>query len=199
MSEPTTPLRFPGRLVLVLLVLSTTIGCDRATKVVAESALEGRGRLSYLHDTWRFEYVRNTGAFLSLGAKLNEPLRTVLLQGFVGVLVAGLVAYSLVRARRKLQVVALSLVAGGGIGNLWDRLASGSVTDFMNMGIGPVRTGVFNVADIAIMVGVGMLVVWSKEPQQPVPAAAGGPPGMELPPDATLPPPPAQSPPRDDR
>ncbi|MGC4121185.1 MAG: signal peptidase II [Myxococcales bacterium] len=179
MTDTSTPLRLPARVVLVLLVLSTSIGCDRATKVVAESALEGRGRLSYLGDVFRLEYVRNTGAFLSLGAKLQEPLRTVLLQGFVGVLVAGLVAFALVRGRRRIQVAALSLVAGGGLGNLWDRLASGSVTDFMNLGIGPVRTGVFNVADIAIMVGVGMMMVWSKDPSppaEPAVAAAGAPP-----------------------
>ena len=46
---------------------------------------------------------------------------------------------------------AVYLIIGTGIGNLWDRLASGAVTDFMNLGIGPVRTGVFNVADLAIM------------------------------------------------
>jgi signal peptidase II len=139
----------------VLLILTTSIGCDRATKVVAESALEGRGRLSYLGDVFRLEYVRNTGAFLSLGSTLQEPLRTVLLQGFVAVLVTGLVAFALVRGRRRAQVAALALVAGGGHGQPVGRLLSGAVTDFMNLGIGPVRTGVFNVADIAIMVGVG--------------------------------------------
>ncbi|HEY3446781.1 MAG TPA: signal peptidase II [Myxococcales bacterium] len=191
MTETPTPMRLPTRFILVLLILATSIGCDRATKVVAESALEGRGRLSYLGDVFRFEYVRNSGAFLSLGAKLQEPLRTVLLQGFVAVLVLGLVAYALMRGRRRVQVVALSLVAGGGIGNLWDRLVSGSVTDFMNLGIGPVRTGVFNVADLAIMAGVGMLIVWSKEVAPPAElAVAGAPPGAP----AESPPPPAASP-----
>lgn len=192
MEETRPPPTFSARLILVLLVLSTTIGCDRATKVVAESALEGRGRLSYLGDVFRFEFVRNTGAFLSLGAKLQEPLRTVLLQGFVAVLVTGLVVWALARGRRRLQVASLALVAGGGIGNLWDRLASGAVTDFMNLGIGPVRTGVFNVADLAIMAGVAVLVVGSYEkvppPAESPPAPPGEPP-QAVPPGSPPPPP----------
>jgi len=171
---------FSARLILVLLVLSTSIGCDRATKVVAETTLEGRGRLSYLGDVFRFEFVRNTGAFLSLGAKLQEPLRTVLLQGFVALLVVGLLVYALWRGQRLVQVGALALVAGGGLGNLWDRLATGAVTDFMNLGIGPVRTGVFNVADLAIMAGVAILVIRSHENGPPVPASPGPP--VEAPP-----------------
>jgi signal peptidase II len=72
-----------------------------------------------------------------------------------------MVAY-LVRKRdlAAVDVIAFSLIAGGGVGNLIDRiLYAGGVTDFLNLGIGPVRTGVFNVADIAIMLGAGMLLV----------------------------------------
>jgi signal peptidase II len=51
-------------------------------------------------------------------------------------------------------------VAAGGLGNLWDRLATGGwVVDFMNLGVGPLRTGIFNVADVALMAGVA-LVAW---------------------------------------
>lgn len=172
--------RRPGlitRIALVLLILSTTIGCDRATKVVAESALAGRGRLSYLSDVFRLELVRNTGAFLSLGARLQEPLRTLLLEGFVGLLVTGLLVIALVRGRTRFQVVALALVAGGGLGNLWDRLETGAVTDFMNLGLGQVvRTGIFNVADLAIVAGVVMMLLVKPPPPEPV-APSPSPPG----------------------
>jgi signal peptidase II len=53
----------------------------------------------------------------------------------------------------------LVLFLAGGLSNLADRLAIGSVIDFLNVGIGPIRTGVFNVADVAIMAGVAM-VLW---------------------------------------
>ena len=48
------------------------------------------------------------------------------------------------------------LIAGGG-SNWLDRITRGSVIDFLNVGIGPVRTGVFNVADVAIVMGVALI------------------------------------------
>ena len=52
------------------------------------------------------------------------------------------------------------LVAGGGLGNLWDRLArDGAVVDFLNLGIGPVRTGIFNVADLVLVAGLVVLAI----------------------------------------
>jgi signal peptidase II len=50
-------------------------------------------------------------------------------------------------------------VVAGGASNWIDRLAFGRVVDFMNVGLGPLRTGIFNVADVAIMVGVGLLIL----------------------------------------
>ena len=51
------------------------------------------------------------------------------------------------------------LFAAGGASNLVDRIAYGSVIDFMNLGIGSLRTGIFNVADMAIMLGAGILAL----------------------------------------
>ena len=59
-------------------------------------------------------------------------------------------------------LIGLSLVAGGGVGNLIDRVINnGAVTDFVRLGIGPLRTGMFNVADVAIVVGVVTILLWS--------------------------------------
>ena len=56
-----------------------------------------------------------------------------------------------------LQILALSLICSGGVGNLLDRVRyDGHVTDFLNIGIGPVRTGIFNVADVALMAGFAL-------------------------------------------
>lgn len=65
------------------------------------------------------------------------------------------------RSRRlsSIQIVGAALVCGGGLSNLIDRLLQdGNVTDFLNIGVGPVRTGIFNGADVALMVGVATLV-----------------------------------------
>ena len=56
------------------------------------------------------------------------------------------------------QIVGAALICGGGLGNVIDRVSHGGyVTDFLNIGVGPVRTGIFNVADMALMLGVALL------------------------------------------
>ena len=71
------------------------------------------------------------------------------------------------------ELFGLGLVFAGGASNLADRIAHGSVIDFMNVGLGSLRTGIFNVADVAIMAGVLVLVLthWraGREPRVPVP------------------------------
>jgi signal peptidase II len=56
-------------------------------------------------------------------------------------------------------LIGACLFLAGGISNLADRVARGSVVDFMNVGIGPLRTGIFNVADMAIMAGAIIVVI----------------------------------------
>jgi signal peptidase II len=145
---------------LVALILSVSVGCDQLSKNVVQHRLIGVGRRSFLDDVFRLEYAENSGAFLSLGSALPAPIRDTILTWGVAVVV--LVVFLAAIAKPGLglgQVIGYSLVAGGGLSNLWDRIArDGYVIDFMNLGIGPVRTGIFNVADVAIVAGVLVLV-----------------------------------------
>ena len=73
----------------------------------------------------------------------------------------------LVKPGRFSTVLAVALIFSGGVGNLYDRIAyGGSVVDFISIGIGPVRTGIFNIADIAITVGVLILLTVAFRRQQ---------------------------------
>jgi signal peptidase II len=144
------------RILLVLLVAGSCLGCDQITKGIARSTLSERGPLSYLGDAVRLQYEENPGGMLSLGAKLPDWLRSLLLTWAVAALLSGFLVYTLVgRSLGSAQVVALSLLIGGGLGNLFDRLMyDGCVIDFVIIGLGPVRTAVFNVADVLILAGV---------------------------------------------
>jgi len=109
----------------------------------------------FLAGTVRLEYALNPGGFLSLGHNIPEAVRASLFIGFnicTMLLIAGFLFF-----RRTLDwklFVAVSFVLAGGIGNLIDRVSNnGLVTDFINVGIGPLRTGIFNVADMAVMFG----------------------------------------------
>ncbi len=157
--EPGAGGRAPTHRVTAALIVVATVALDQATKALARGLLEGRGRLSFLGGVFRLELVRNPGAFLSLGANLPPGLRGAILTW--GVLILALGAAWVAFRHRGTAVVSAgaALVAGGGFGNLWDRLAAnGLVTDFLNLGLGRLRTGIFNVADLAIMAGVALLV-----------------------------------------
>lgn len=142
-------------------IVAVSVVVDQWVKWLAAQNLRGRPGFEYFGGAVQFEYVENTGAFLSLGAQMSPEARTLFF--VVGVLfILAFCVFSLVRtARSWMSVVALALVISGGIGNLIDRVSRGSVIDFVHMGLGPVRTGVFNVADVAISVGL-VLMLWAQ-------------------------------------
>jgi signal peptidase II len=155
-----------SRLGLVLGLLTSTVGCDQVTKAVARESLSYRA-LSYLGDTLRLQHAENPGAFLSLGAEIQGQMRFwVFTVGVALFMAAALWVLLRKTSMPRSTTIALTLVVGGGIGNLIDRALKGTVTDFINVGIGWLRTGIFNVADMAIMLGVAVLIFQSlKRPE----------------------------------
>ena len=151
-----------NRLLFVILVVAVCVVIDQVTKVIARATLYGAPPISLLGGLVRLEYTENSGALLSLGATLPAPVRF----GLFVVFVTAVVVASIVVALRSSQVnwaqlAGLSLLAAGGLGNLVDRLTNnGLVVDFMVLGIGPLHTGIFNVADMAVMAGLASLL-WS--------------------------------------
>jgi len=148
------------RLLLVGALLLACVGCDQVSKELVRADAPLRESHAYLGDTFRFVHVENPGAFLGVGSSLSGPVRVVLFQGLIGLLVLGLLWAAALRARtRPWQVVGFTLLASSGIGNLIDRLLyNGVVTDFLNIGVGGVRTGIFNIADVVGMVGLVVLL-----------------------------------------
>ena len=149
------------KILLITIVLLLSVGCDQVTKVVAREQLAAVPPTSYAGDIFRLHYSENPGAFLSLGAVLPETVRFWIFSIGSGAILLGLFIYTLISAETRLwPTLAYSLVVGGGIGNLIDRfLNNGAVVDFMNIGLGNLRTGIFNGADVAITSGVILLLV----------------------------------------
>lgn len=158
------------RLALVTTIV-TTVGCDRVTKHVATSTLAGRPARSLLADTVRLAYVENTGGFLGLGSGLPVEARTAVFTVATAILLLGLVAYGIRLRWTGWPAFGLTLFVAGGVSNWVDRVLHGSVIDFINVGVGPLRTGVFNVADVAIMGGVAILLLYEfRRGRRPRPA-----------------------------
>jgi len=155
-----------GRALLFVSVLVACVGCDHASKYAATALIEPTEVISLASGALRFEVVYNAGAFLGLGARLPPLVRTLLLGGLVPlgllVLVAGVLRSA---AATSFQLAALGLIVGGGFGNWIDRiLHDGHVTDFVSLGFGPLRTGIFNFADVAVVGGMLALLLASRRP-----------------------------------
>jgi signal peptidase II len=154
-------MRSSPRFIVVMLTLFCCVGCDQVSKSAARSMLHTGVTESLFSDSLRLQLTENPGSFLSLGASLPEHLRFSLFTAAVAVILVSLVCAALFARRlSSARFIALALIAGGGIGNLIDRLLhDGRVTDFLNVGIGSLRTGIFNLADMAILAGALLLVV----------------------------------------
>lgn len=148
------------RIILVLGIIIANVGLDQWTKIWARTTLQFQPMKSYLNDFFRLLYVENKGAFLSLGSDLPDFWRTLALHIFPAVLLLAITLYAMFsKALNKWQIVGMSFIIGGGISNVYDRIQYAAVTDFMNMGIPDgIRTGIFNFADVSIMVGLGIML-----------------------------------------
>jgi signal peptidase II len=149
------------RFALVLIVLLCCVGCDQAVKAFAKGALAFSPPVLLLDGAVQFQYAENPGAFLSLGAGLPAGVRYLFGVVLVGATQLALFAF-LMRTRRlsTAQRIGFSLFLAGGVGNWIDRIANdGRVIDFVSLGLGPLHTGIFNVADVAITAGIVVILL----------------------------------------
>lgn len=146
---------------IVYLILLSCAGCDQATKAMAKEYLPRNEIMSFAGDTVRLQYIENKGGFLSMGSSLPEETRELIFTVGVGAVVISMLCYLLIMSSlTPTTTIALSLIGGGGLGNLIDRIAyDGHVIDFLNVGIGGLRTGIFNVADVALMAGAFLILL----------------------------------------
>ncbi|MBI3781057.1 MAG: signal peptidase II [candidate division NC10 bacterium] len=175
------------RLELAVLVIAALgcIGCDQATKSLATAVLRGEAPRVFLSGALEVRYAENIGGFLSLGASLPAHVRYFAFVLAATVALLGLVVLIFRDASLALpQLLAVACVFGGGVGNLIDRLAFGYVRDFTVLHIGPLRTGIFNLADVAVTLGSVALVLLSRRggrssntPLNPTARSARGPDG----------------------
>ncbi|MBN1937215.1 MAG: signal peptidase II [Anaerolineae bacterium] len=167
------------RMMLILIVVGCCVGVDQAAKAIARRTLASSAPISLLGGLVIFEYAENTGAFMSLGAQLPVRVRTVLWIGVVGVMmIVGLVYLARTDELDLPQTLVLACVIGGGIGNLIDRIVNnGAVVDYVSVGIGRLRTGILNIADLFVTFGV-IALVWLIARSRPRPSVSTPEPGV---------------------
>src|ERR1700756_3066591 len=133
---------------------------DRWTKRLVAAHIAMYSHIQVIPGFFRLTHTENTGAAFSLFADSPSHWKTAMLIGFsvVAMLVVSVLLWKQSHAVT-ITGVALSLILGGAVGNLWDRVASGKVVDFLLFYVKQYQWPVFNLADSAIVVGASLLVI----------------------------------------
>ena len=154
-------MKIKDRAIYVLPNAIIWIVIDQWTKYLAVVNLKGKPEISYFDGLVKFLYVTNRGAWGSLGSDWPEPARKAVLIVIPIAFISFLCVY-LFRPKtviRKYELIAFSFILAGGIGNMIDRIHADAVIDMLWMGFHQYRylqTNVFNIADVAIMIGFFM-------------------------------------------
>ena len=149
------------RILIMVLVIVTCIGCDQATKTIASRTLAPSKPIVLIDRVFHLEYTENSGAMLGVGSELPDNVRFWLLRVFAGCALFTILAFTaLDKSLNITDILSLSLVLGGGLGNLTDRLfKDGIVVDFMIITLGSLKTAIFNFADLSIVTGMLLLAL----------------------------------------
>lgn len=150
------------RLAAILFIVTMNVGCDQFSKNIVRSNIDYDESISVANNHLTITNVENSGAFFGWGDSLSSTSKNILLSflpllaliiGFIFLLTSQAISNSI--------LIGLSLIIGGGIGNIFDRIVHGSVTDFLHIQFGIFRTGIFNLADVSIMAGTFIMIIRS--------------------------------------
>ena len=138
---------------MYFIIIALVVAFDQLTKYLIEANMELESTIPLLDGVFHITYIQNYGYAFSILENITEFLIIMQL-----VVIAAVLFYLLKRRKQEHWglLLSLSLIAAGGIGNLIDRAVNGYVIDFLDFRIWPI----FNVADISVCVGCGLLVLY---------------------------------------
>jgi signal peptidase II len=148
------------KIIIILFFLFTNIACDQVSKNIARKNIDYNEQISVAGKILTLTLVENTGAFLSLGNSLPGFIKLIFLK--IIPLIALLYGVVFIMTKKDLSnvtILSITFIVGGGIGNIFDRIMYGSVTDFLHLDFGIFQTGIFNMADVSVMTGMFILLL----------------------------------------
>lgn len=148
-------------IVSMSLALFINLAADRITKLWAIRELMGEPEKSFLGGLLILKYAENSGAFLSMGRLWPMPVKYLVFIILPILVCCGILVYAFFKEKNLIKIILLTSFVAGGLGNLVDRLMNNfRVVDFLNFGIGRLRTGILNVADLSITFAAVLLVLY---------------------------------------
>lgn len=163
-TEKTTKMKSKNliRTSIIFLIVLLNVGCDQLSKEVVREHIEANEVIHVVDNHFILKKVENKGAALSSFANLPKFPKMILLQLLPILVLLYMLRMIIIKTKLPpLLVLGMCFVIGGGIGNILDRMLYGSVTDFMYLHFGFLRTGIFNMADVSVVIGtlLALLVI----------------------------------------
>ena len=151
------------RNLLITTIVFLSIALDQISKIWVRNNFDSYIENSIISDLFTLIKVENTGAFLGMGSELSEILRILLLIVLPIIVLISITIYNYIdKTLDKISIIGFSLIIGGGIGNIFDRIVYGSVTDFLYLDFGGIfKTGIFNIADLSVTTGMILILISS--------------------------------------
>ena len=152
-----------SRYLLITILVFLSIALDQISKIWVRNNFESYSEKSIIGDVFTLIKVENTGAFLGMGSELSEIPRILLLIILPVIVLISITLYTYIdKSLDKLSIIGFSLIIGGGIANIFDRIVFGSVTDFLYINLGGIfKTGIFNIADLSVTTGMIIILISS--------------------------------------
>ncbi|MDB4292726.1 signal peptidase II [Maribacter sp.] len=146
------------RIAILFLVL-LNIGCDQISKDLVRKNVDSSEYIQVIGNNFIMTNVENTGAMLGFGNNFPPIIKNIFLKA-LPVLVLFILLFRILQKKQMNTwlIIAFAFVIGGGVGNLIDRIAYGSVTDFFQIKLGVLKTGIFNMADVSVTLGALLIL-----------------------------------------
>lgn len=138
---------------MYFIIITVVVGLDQLTKYLIRVNYDLNASIPLIDGIFHITYIHNTGAAFSIFQNKTEFLIAMQL-----IVIAAVLIYLVKKQKKEHRclLLSLSLIAAGGIGNLIDRAVNGYVVDFLDFRIWPI----FNVADISVCTGCGLLILY---------------------------------------
>ena len=151
------------RNISISIIIALSIFLDQISKILIRKNVEQYSDIKLIGEYFILTNVENSGAFLGMGSGFSPIMKSVFLIILPIIVLISIIIY-VYRDKEidKVSLIGFSIIIGGGIGNIFDRIIYGSVTDFLFIDLGGIfKTGIFNIADLAVTTGMILILLMS--------------------------------------
>ena len=151
------------RNISITIIIAVSILLDQFSKFLIRQNVDQYSEIKLIGDYFILTNVENSGAFLGMGSDFSPFVKTIFLI-ILPVIVLICIMIYVYRDKQidKISLIGFCLIIGGGIGNIYDRILYGSVTDFLFIDLGGIfKTGIFNIADLSVTTGMILILLMS--------------------------------------